>query len=204
MGQTAEELRAQQLRADIAQNRTELSDTLDAIGDRVSPRRIAERRKNRVIVFVTSIRERVMGTAQSAADTAGSMVESAEGAAQSASTTVQSQVQGSPLVAGAAAAAVGFIAAAAIPPSAREKQLAQPLVEKAQPLVEEAKETAQEVVQDLKQPVQEAAQELKGTTQEAAKTVADTARDSARQEADEARTAVQNVKDGPSGPASAP
>ena len=43
MGQTAEELKQ-----DIADTRDNLSDTLDAIGDRVSPGRVIERRKNRM------------------------------------------------------------------------------------------------------------------------------------------------------------
>ena len=64
MGQTAEELRAQQLREEIAQGRSELSGTLDAIGDRVSPRRIAERRVNRIFGVFGTVRERVMGTAK--------------------------------------------------------------------------------------------------------------------------------------------
>ena len=42
MGQTAEQLKEQ-----IAGTRDDLSETLDAIGDRVSPGRVIERRKNR-------------------------------------------------------------------------------------------------------------------------------------------------------------
>ena len=197
MGQTAEELRAQQLREDIAQNRTELGDTLDAIGDRVSPRRIAERRKNRVFDFFGSMRERVMGAPSAATGSAGSVLDSAGSAAQSASTTMQSQVQGSPLVAGAAAAAIGFMTAAAFPSTEKEKDIAQPLADKAQPLVDAAKETAQEVAQELKQPVQEAAQKVKDTTQEAAQTVAGTVRESVQEEADEARSAVQKIREDP-------
>ena len=79
-----------------------------------------------------------MGTAESVTGTAGSAVDSA-------SESVQSQIQGSPLAAGAAAAALGFIIAAAIPPSDKEKQLAEPMLEKAQPLVDEAKSPAQDV-----------------------------------------------------------
>ncbi len=63
MGQTAEELRQ-----DIADTRDNLSDTLDAIGDRVSPGRVIERRKNRMTAGVHSALERVMGSAHDAAD----------------------------------------------------------------------------------------------------------------------------------------
>ena len=44
MGQSAEELRYE-----IADTRAELGQTLDAIGDRVSPGRMIERRKNRFV-----------------------------------------------------------------------------------------------------------------------------------------------------------
>jgi len=57
MGQSAEELRR-----DIERTREGLGDTLDAIGDRVSPGRIMERKKNRVTTGLRTARERVMGT----------------------------------------------------------------------------------------------------------------------------------------------
>ena len=56
MGQSPEELRRE-----IEQTRMGMSENLDAIGDRVSPGRIVERRTNRVRNSVTSLRERVMG-----------------------------------------------------------------------------------------------------------------------------------------------
>ena len=51
MGQRAEELRVE-----IAETRNGLSDTMDAIGDRLSPGRIAERRTNKVTGGVRSSR----------------------------------------------------------------------------------------------------------------------------------------------------
>ena len=50
MGQDAEELRRE-----IEASRAEMSNTLDAIGDRVSPGRVIERRKNRMKNAVQSV-----------------------------------------------------------------------------------------------------------------------------------------------------
>ena len=63
MGQDAD-----QLRRDIEHTRDGLSDTLDAIGDRVSPGRVIERRKNRASQSIQSLRDRVMGSAADATD----------------------------------------------------------------------------------------------------------------------------------------
>ena len=84
MGQTTEELRQQ-----IADTRGDLTDTLDAIGDRVSPGRVIERRKNRMTAGVRSTLDRLMGTAHDAAD-----------AVRDTPGSVGSSTQGAPLVAG--------------------------------------------------------------------------------------------------------
>ena len=65
MGQSTYELRR-----DIEQTRADLGETLDAIGDRVSPGRMIERRKNRMTSGIRSFKDRVMGTAEQAARTA--------------------------------------------------------------------------------------------------------------------------------------
>ena len=69
MGQTASELRNQ-----LSEQRDHLSRDLDAIGDRVSPHRIVERRKAAVRDRVTGVRVRLMGMAE---DTTGMAQESA-------------------------------------------------------------------------------------------------------------------------------
>ena len=61
MGQDTEELKR-----GIEDTRQDMSATLEAIGDRVSPGRMVQRKKNRMMESVSSVRERVMGTASSA------------------------------------------------------------------------------------------------------------------------------------------
>ena len=55
MGQSATELKQE-----IAQTRQNLGETLDAIGDRVSPGRMVERRKNRMARGFQNVRDRVI------------------------------------------------------------------------------------------------------------------------------------------------
>src|SRR3954453_11921358 len=89
MGQSAEELRR-----DIERTRSELTGTVDAIGDRVSPGRIVERKTNRARESIRSIRGTVMGTASDAAGAVGDKVSGAastvSGAASSAAGTAGS------------------------------------------------------------------------------------------------------------------
>ena len=61
MGQSA-----QQVRADIERTREDLGQDLDAIGDKISPRQAVRRRTDRVRGTLTDMKERVMGSAESA------------------------------------------------------------------------------------------------------------------------------------------
>ena len=87
MGTTAEELRY-----DIERQRMEVSRDLDALGDRVSPSRMVERRTDAVKGRFRGMRDAVMGSADdmssSAHDRMGSMGDSAHGAMEAVSDTV--------------------------------------------------------------------------------------------------------------------
>src|SRR4029453_12391535 len=102
---------ATEVRADIEDTRQDMSETIDAITDRTSPRRIIDRRRQRVAAGWRSVRERVMGRAESASgtagdhaqqlsdsakETAGSVLETARGLPS----TVTEQTQGNPVAAG--------------------------------------------------------------------------------------------------------
>ena len=52
-----------QMRAEIAATRSQLSADVDRLADRASPRRMARRRKARMRRTVSGVRDRVMGTA---------------------------------------------------------------------------------------------------------------------------------------------
>ena len=158
MGQSPEALRDE-----IAGTRQDMSETLEAIGDHVSPGRIVERRKNRIANSVQQVRERVMGsasdTASSISDATGSVAESARQAPHA----VAERTQGSPLAMGAVAFGLGFVAAAMFPASRPEKEATGELLSKAEPLKDELKSVGQDVVDNLKEPAREAVETVKDT-----------------------------------------
>jgi gas vesicle protein len=196
MGQSAEELRQ-----DIERTRENLGDNLDAIGDRVSPSRMVERRRNRIRASVVSVRERVMGvprtTAGSIADRTPSMsgvtdrTGSAGAGLRSAPESARQQAQGNPLLAGAVAFGAGFAAAAVFKGSPTEAQAARSLTEAAQPLKEEATTIAKEVASGMQQSGQEAAQQLK----EAASQSTEKVKEAASSSAEETKQAAASAKD---------
>jgi gas vesicle protein len=197
MGQSTETLKR-----DIAQTRSDLSGTLDAIGDRVSPGRIMERKKNRMVEGVRNLKERVMGTAIDAGHAmsesmhdVGDAVHGVGDAATGLPVTAKRQVQGAPLAAGAISFGVGFLIAAAIPPSQKEKELSTQLIDKAEPVKEQLTETAHEMVDRLKEPASQAVAEVKDTAADAVQEVKSTASNAAHEVADHAKDTAQDVKD---------
>ena len=189
MGQSAEELRRE-----IEDTRDDLGQTLDAIGDRVSPGRIVERRKNRMMNGLTSVRDRVMGTASDAGrsigDTASGTVDTLKGTPDA----VVQQTQGSPLVAGALAFGFGVLVASVFPPSAKEQEVADELKEKAQPLADDLRQTGQEMAEHLKEPAREAVESVKQAATEGQQAVTDTAKGAADSTRDAARDGTESVR----------
>ena len=200
MGQSPEELRYE-----IADTRAELGQTLDAIGDRVSPGRMIERRKNRFVVGMRSAKDRIMGTASDAshavtdrvqgvgdgiAGTAGEAVDTVRGAPEVA----RQQAQGNPMMVGAVAFGVGFLVAAAFPPSRTEEQLAEQAMEKAEPVKQQLIESGQEVAEHLKESATEAVGQVKQTATESAGQVADTAKEATQATKDAVLDAAETTR----------
>jgi ElaB/YqjD/DUF883 family membrane-anchored ribosome-binding protein len=189
MGQSAEELKR-----DIGYTRADLGQTLDAIGDRVSPGRIVERRKNRVKNGLTSVRERVMGSATDAGHAIGQSAGSTMDTIKGAPETVVQQTQGSPLVAGAVAFGVGMLMASVFPASAKEQELAGELKDKAQPLADELKQSAQEMAEHLKEPAKDAVEGVKQAATEGQQAVTETAKEAAGSAKEAARDGIDTVR----------
>jgi len=189
MGQSPEELKD-----NIETTRGELGDTLEAIGDRVSPGRVIERRKNRVRARVMGLRDRVMGTAQGTVDTAKERLTSTVETVRDAPETGLQQTQGHPMVAGALAFGIGFLIAAVIPKTEAEEHAAPRLAEKVEPLKEELTEAGQQVVQQLKEPAQQAAGELKETATEGAQQLKEQTRQGADETVSAGRKAAKDLR----------
>jgi len=178
-----------ELRADIERRREDLGDTIDAIGDRVSPGRILERRRNRIADGVRSLRDRVMGTVgggtQAVGDAAGSVRE------HLGADAVKGQTAGSPLGAGLVAFGIGFLVAVAIPPSEPEADAAQRAQQRLEPAKDALMEAGRSVAGDLKQDATEAAQQVKQHATDAASNVTEQAKQQAAAAKEDASSITQ-------------
>lgn len=173
-----------EIRADIERTREELGQDVDALADKVTPGKIVDRQKTRLRQRFSDVRERVMGTADDIGHTTSGAVSAAGGAVSDAVSSAGEAVaelphkakqatQGAPLVVGAVAAGVGFLAAILIPATNRERRMAATLREQAQPLVDKASETAKDVADSLKQPAKDAVDQVKQAATESAEAVKD-------------------------------
>jgi hypothetical protein len=186
VGQTAEELRA---RAEL--QRTELSRDLEAIGDRVSPGRIVERRRAAVRQRFERARDAVMGRADSVretvrdgtSDTLSSVGDTASGFGErvgSAPEAVRRQTEGNPLAAGLIAFGAGMLLATVIPSSQKEQDVGhriEPrLSDMADGVKSEVRASVRQVTEQIKPMAEEAVEGVKATAQDAVESVKQEAR----------------------------
>lgn len=189
MGKSPEELKRE-----IEEVRGDLGYKLDAIGDRVSPGRIYERKTERVRTGMSRARERVMGSAEygtsmlsTGGESVGSAASSVAHGVQQLPSAVRSQTKGAPLAAGLVAFGAGCVMAALLPASEREKQAAGQLQQKAQPLTDAAKEAASEVAHDMAESAGTAAEQVKAAATSATAEVKEAATGAAQQVTEHAR-----------------
>ncbi len=208
MGQSAEELRR-----DIERTRDGLGETFDAIGNRVSPGRIVQRRKNAVRSRFRGMKDAVMGTAHDAygstADRVGGVAESAHDVADRAGTMAGSavstvadapeaarrQTRGNPLAAGVIAFSGGLLVAALLPASEPEQHAASALQDHLEPLKERAIEAGQEIKDNLQESAQEAVESVKETATSAADELKGQAESASTAVKEQAQSATQQVKE---------
>jgi hypothetical protein len=107
---------------------------------------------------------------------------------------VRDQTQGAPVVAGAIAFGVGFLIAAAFPPSQAEREAGAKVMEKVEPLKTELASTGKELAEHLKEPAMDAANQVKDAAKDSAQSVTETAKSAAHDTADQAKTAASSVK----------
>ena len=75
------------------------------------------------------------------------------------------------MAAGLIAVGAGWLVGSMLPSSAKEREAAQAVKEKAQPIIEEGQALGMEAAQNLKEPAQQAADSVKSSAQDAAATV---------------------------------
>jgi len=186
--------RTEELRREIESTRGDLGETLDAIGDRVSPGRIIERRKNRITGGVRSMSDKVMGKAHDAGTSVSDTTHGALSTLTDAPDRARSSTQGAPMVAGVIAFAAGFMVAALIPPTETEKEASSHLADKVGPIKAGLADVGHEVADNLKEPVSEAVDQVKSTAKEKVSDVTQSAKEAAHDTADQAKDSAGTVK----------
>ena len=163
------------VRSEIDTTREHLGQTVDAIGDRVLPGRVIERRKESLATSLRGLRDRIMGTAHETrdqlADSAGSTVDHLRDAPGS----LAERTEGSPLAAGGVAFAIGLLAAAVWRPTDPERRAVEKVADAAPELTDDVAQLSREVAGSVKEQALGAAQELKSSVAEAATAVQHTA-----------------------------
>lgn len=162
------------IRADIEATRARLGTNVDAVADKVTPSHMVRRQTDKVKDSVFGMKEKVMGAAdhttdrvQSSADSAGAHLADAASAIGDAPQQVRTKTQGNPLAAGLIAFGAGMLLSSLIPASVKEREAAETLKVKAEPLTTELTETAKDVAEGLKVPAQAAVEDVKATAADA-------------------------------------
>lgn len=169
-----------QLKRDIEQTRADLSDDVDVLTEKVSPRAAARRTGERARNRLASVKDTVMGKASDLTDSASDAGSSVTDRIADAPRATRRNTQGSPLSAGLIAFGIGAVVASALPTSRTEQRAAQQLKERAEPYAEQAKQQLSREANDLRD-------ELQPHLESAAHDVGDSAREAAQETADEAR-----------------
>jgi hypothetical protein len=190
-----------EIRGNIEQTQKNLSADVDALAGKVSPSRIVERRDEQTRSAMTSVKDRIMGSAAettstvsgtassaaaSAKDTLAAKASSAADMASSAPEQARQRARGNPLAAGLVAFGAGWLLSSLLPATEPEQQAAAQVKDLAM-------EKGRPVAQDLGQAGQEAAQNLRESAQQRAQSVKETATDAASTVAGEAQSQVSDV-----------
>ena len=193
-----------EIRRDIERTRRELSSDVDLLTEKVSPTKVMERRVERARGAVSSVKEKVMGSATDTKGAAGAGLGSAQDKLSSAASTVadtassapqmaRQKAQGNPLAAGVIAFGAGWLLSSLLPASEKEQQAATALKDKASEHSDKLTEPLSQAAQNLREPAQQAAESIKSSASDAASTVKDETRSATGEVSDQAKQAKENV-----------
>jgi cell division septum initiation protein DivIVA len=180
-----------EIRGNIEQTQKSLSADVDALAGKVSPSRIVERRVEQTRSAMTSVKDRIMGSAAettstvsgtassaaaSAKDTLAAKASSAADMASSAPEQARQRTRGNPLAAGLVAFGAGWLLSSLLPATEPEQQAAAQVkdlaMEKGRPVAQDLGQAGQDAAQSLRESAQQRAQSVKETATDAASTVA--------------------------------
>lgn len=196
----------EQIRADIARTRSELSGNVDALTDTANPKHIAARQTEKVKDSVRGVTQRIMGSPDD--DTDGGVVGDARAAAgdrvgavgdtvAQAPGRAKQKTRSNPLAAGVIAFGAGLLLSSLFPASQKEQAAVSDLQENLAPLKDQAGEAVREMADNLRAPAQESVDAVRSTAAEGAQHVKDDAADASSRVQDQAVDAKETVQDHP-------
>jgi hypothetical protein len=186
-----------QIREQIEQTRTSLSEDVSTLADTVNPAHVARRKAATAGAAVRGVKDKIMGTASqsvssttAAAGVKASAVQEKASAAQdtisAAPNQLRRQTAGNPLAVGLIAVGAGWLVGSLLPASSAEERAATKIKEAATPAVTDAVKDAAASLQDS---AKQAAESVKATAANAAATVKDETANSAHDLKDQAQAA---------------
>jgi len=195
----------EQIKAEIAATRADLSRNVDALAETVRPGNVAARQKDKLTSAVFGAKDKassavfgakdaVAGSASQVQSGSGDALQSTGELITSAPRAARQGAQGNPLAAGLIALGVGWLAGSLLPATRVERQAADTLKEKAAPLVQEVSDMAKETAQNLQEPAKEAVAEVKAAGVDAVQVVKEDGSSTASDVVDTAKEGAQNVQ----------
>lgn len=195
MGQGPDEIRR-----DIEATRQRMDRTLDQLENRVSPRRIAQRRGQRLRARWAHLKETMMGSNDESAgngDAQRAMRDRSQQAAHTlrgAPEATRRRTGANPLVAGAIAFGAGMLGAALLPRTRREQDMASEVAHRLEPVADEASSVGREIASQVQDRAREGAQRTREAATGAAERLQADAQDTAETVQQEARESAQTVR----------
>ena len=178
-----------QIREQIEETRSNLSQDVNTLADTVNPAHAARRTAASARAAVMDAKDKVMGTASQSASGISSATGEKLPAAQG---QLRRQASGNPLALGLIAVGAGWLLGSLLPATSAEQQVAAKVKDVATPAVTGA---AKEVGASLQGSAQQAAESVKTTATDAAATVKDQATSSAHDLQGQAQAARDAVTD---------
>ena len=164
------------IRRDIEQTRRELATDVDTLHEKVSPAAVASRKMESAKGAVSAMKDKVMGSAESAGHSTSGGLSSVGDSVSSAPSMARDKARGNPMAAGVIAFGAGWLISSLLPASDTEKKAATQVKDKASEHSETLMAPMKEMSGNLKEPAQQAADSVKSTATDAASTMQDTAK----------------------------
>jgi len=148
-----------------------MGDTLEAIGDRLSPDRIIERRKAAVGQGFRRVKDTVMGSPDYQEPMPRRVMHSASDAVRSGPSMLADQARGNPIAVGVVAFGAGLLLATVMPKSEAESRVMEEVQPQMQNAMSELKDAGRELASGVQEHARDAGEQLKEAGSEAASNV---------------------------------